>query len=59
MTNFLFGLIIFIIFCVGIMVGISTEEKIVYERCVKANPTVPVGEIKEFCNDRLYVKEQK
>lgn len=56
MTNVLFT---FIIFCVGVVLGISTEEKIVYERCVKANPTVPVGEIKEFCNDRLYVKEQK
>lgn len=57
MTNTLFGLVTFIIiFCVGVVLGISTEEKITHERCVKANPTVPVGEIQAFCNERLYKK---
>lgn len=57
MTNTLFGLVTFIIiFCVGVILGISTEEKITHERCVKANPTVPVGEIQAFCNERLYKK---
>ena len=46
----------FLLFCLGIVVGITAEEKISYDRCVKANPTVPVGEIRAFCEYHLYYK---
>lgn len=46
----------FFLFWLGIVVGITIEEKIRYERCVKANQTVSVGEIRAFCEERLYYK---
>lgn len=34
----------------------QTEEKL-YGMCVKDNPTIEVGKIEAYCNDRLYLKK--
>lgn len=57
MTNFLFGIVIFLIFCVGIIIGVDNTQRIYHARCVEANPTVPVGDIDAFCKERLYLKD--
>lgn len=53
MTEFLITVVIFFI---GVVVGLSAESDNVYKKCVKANQHISVGEIKEFCNERLYRK---
>ena len=56
MTNFLFGIVIFLIFCVGIIIGTVNTAKMYHARCVEANPTISVGDIDAFCKERLYTK---
>lgn len=56
MTNFLFGVVIFLIFCVGIIIGVDNTQRIYHARCVEANPTISVGDIDAFCKERLYTK---
>lgn len=49
-------LIAVIIFFIGVVIGTIGESDNTYEKCVKANQRISVGEIKEFCNERLYRK---
>lgn len=49
----------FALFVLGLTIGITMEEKITYERCVTANPKVPVGEIRAFCEERLYYRSDE
>ena len=53
MTEFI---VMIAIFLYGILVGVVAESDTTFKKCVKANPTVPNGQIKEFCNERLYRK---
>lgn len=47
-------LIVVIIFFIGVVIGTIGESDGTYIRCVKANQNVPVGQIKQFCDERLY-----
>lgn len=53
MTEFLIN--VAIVF-VGVLIGVSAESNNAYRKCVNANQHISVGEIKEFCNERLYRK---
>lgn len=49
-------LICTVIFFIGVFIGVTAESDNTYKKCVKANQHISVGEIKEFCNERLYRK---
>ncbi len=51
MTDFLISVLMLFM---GIFFGICVEYDHTYTKCVKANQHIPVGQIKEFCNERLY-----
>jgi len=55
MREFVVG---FAIFISGIAIGMSTYQDKLYNRCVKANPTVESGKINSYCEERLYIKEK-
>lgn len=42
-------------FLMGAMVA-KVEHTKMMERCIEANPTIASGEIKKYCEERLYMK---
>ena len=46
-------------FLVGVLISYSVESQKMMQRCVEANPTIASGEIKKYCEERLYMKESK
>lgn len=48
-----FGFNVFFFTSIG---SAQTEERL-YDLCVKDNPTIEVGKIEAYCNDRLYLKK--
>lgn len=41
---------------IGAYIWSDIKTDILKHRCVAANPTVDVGEIKKYCDERLYLK---
>lgn len=57
MANFLFSVMVILIFIIGIIIGVEDTQRTYHARCVNANPTVSVGDIDAFCKERLYLKD--
>ena len=45
-----------VIFVLGVMLGSDNKADSMMTKCYKANPEVPIGEAKQFCQERLYLK---
>ena len=46
-------------FLIGAMVSYKVEHTKMMERCIEANPTIASGEIKKYCEERLYYKSDE
>lgn len=49
----------FINHAMGAFIWYDHKSTEMMERCVKANPTMAVSEIKKYCEERLYYKSDK
>lgn len=45
------------VYLAGHIAGGNFVVNSIKESCVKDNPSVPVGEIRKYCNNRLYLKD--
>lgn len=46
-------------FLVGVLCSYDVDPQKMMQRCIEANPTIASGEIKKYCEERLYMKESK
>lgn len=46
-------------FLVGVLISYDVESQKMMQRCIEANPTIASGDIKKYCEERLYLKESE
>lgn len=59
--NGIFGIVVFALInhALGAYIWYDVQPQQMMRRCFDANSTMPAGEIIDFCEKRLYLKEDK